>query len=178
MQGPKAGRGRRLVGKTWVHLKCRVGGELDGAPEKMTEWVLEAKMTQLKPSCLRHVTRQGSSENTADAEKIGGGRRRGRPNRRGTDSVREAVGLGPQEASPAGEDGTPLGGTGHWGQPSLPGAPGPADATAHAARNAHSALPNPSPVQSSLGAGSSAPQISHLSQFGKKLKAYLGPFKS
>lgn len=26
-------------------------------------------------------------------------------------------------------------------------------------------------------AGSSAPQISHLSQFGKKLKAYLGPFR-
>ena len=69
---------------------------------------LEAKMTKPKLPCFRHLRkRQGGlfgKDNTAGKNR--GGRRRGRPSTRYTDSSTEATGGRPQELSRAVEDRT------------------------------------------------------------------------
>lgn len=67
------------------------------AAGKMTKWVLEqikpetsleAKMTKMKLSCLRHITRpSGFFRQGNDAEKTEGSGKRGRPDARRIDSM-------------------------------------------------------------------------------------------
>ena len=64
-------------------------------------------MTKLKLSYLRHIMRrQGSLEKMIILEKIEGSRKRGRPNIRWIDSIKEAIGMNLQELSWTTEDRT------------------------------------------------------------------------
>ena len=86
-------------------MKYGVGGELydyPGPPERQTSgsWsklILKlsgGKMEKLKLSCLLHIMRwQDSLEKTIMLGKIEGSRKRGRPNMRWIDSVKEAIGM-------------------------------------------------------------------------------------
>lgn len=82
------------------------------------ETSLEAKRTKPKLSYFQHILRrQGSWEKEILARKIEGSRDRGRPNLRGTGSMKEALGVSPQGLSR-------LLRTGHCDHHSFTGSPG------------------------------------------------------
>lgn len=64
-------------------------------------------MTKTQAVYFRHtMRRQGSLEKTVMLGKLGGINKRGRPNRRWIESIKEAIGTRLRELSKAGEDGT------------------------------------------------------------------------
>ena len=83
---------------------------------KMDKWVLEqinpeqleeAKMIKLRLSYFGHIMRrQDSLEKTIMLGRAEGSRKRGRPNMRWIDSIKEAIGMSLQELSRAVEDRT------------------------------------------------------------------------
>ena len=108
--GVKAGQLRQLTGeKMDLFEMWRRALQIPWTARKTNKWVqdqikselsLEAKNLKLRLSYFGHIMRrQDSLEKTAMLRKVEGSRKRGRPNRRWADSLKEPTGLSLQDQS-------------------------------------------------------------------------------